>query len=175
LEQSALIEIPTGKGLMILSQLDLGDKLGSSVVAQQLLSNLVSYASTYKQEFRPVALVASSPDLIKAADAAGLQYSTTGDALAAISDPKIKLAIVSATPANLKQLAGNMAKVNAFMQRGGYIVWHGLTPEGLADYNKLVGANHMIRPMRRERVQFSTPRNPLVAGLTLGDVVMLSG
>ncbi|HEX8833843.1 MAG TPA: hypothetical protein VF719_06565, partial [Abditibacteriaceae bacterium] len=147
LEQSALIEIPTGKGLMILSQLDLGDKLGSSAVAQQLLSNMVGYASTYKQEFRQVALVASGPDLAKAADAAGLQYSTSADALAAISDPKIKLALISATPANLGQLAGNMAKVNAFMQRGGYIVWHGLTPEGLEDYNKLVGVNHMIRPM----------------------------
>jgi beta-galactosidase len=136
LEQSALIEIPTGKGLMLLSQLDMGDKLGSSAVAQQLMSNLLSYASTYKQEFRPVALVASgSTQLTKAADAAGLQYSNAGDALAAISDPKIKLAVISATPANLKQLAGNMAKVNAFMQRGGYIVWHGLTPEGLADYN----------------------------------------
>jgi beta-galactosidase len=176
LEQSALIEIPTGKGLMLLSQLDMGDKLSSSVVAQQLMSNLLSYASTYKQEFRPVALVANgSTQLVKAVDAAGLQYSNASDALSAISDPKIKLALISATPANLKQLAGNMAKVSAFMQRGGYIVWHGLTPEGLEDYNKLVGANHMIRPMRRERVQFSSPRNPLTAGLTLGDVVMLSG
>ena len=175
LEQSALIEIPTGKGLMILSQLDLGDKLGSSAVAQQLLANLLGYASSYKQEFRSVALVASSPDLTKAADAAGLQYSTSTDALAAISDAKIKLALISATPANLKQLAANLPKVNAFMQRGGYIVWHGLTPEGLEDYNKIVGANHMIRSMRRERVQFSSPRSPLMAGLTLGDVVMLSG
>jgi hypothetical protein len=33
----------------------------------------------------------------------------------------------------------------------------------------------MIRPMRRERVQFSSPRSPSGAGLTLGDVVMLSG
>jgi beta-galactosidase len=33
----------------------------------------------------------------------------------------------------------------------------------------------MIRPMRRERIGFSAPRNPLTSGLTLGDVVMLSG
>jgi len=176
LMQSALIEVPTGKGLMLLSQLDMGDKLLTSAVAQQLLSNLLAYGSSYKQEFRPAALVASgATGLVKAADAAGLQYSRTGDALAAISDPKISLALVEATPGNLKQLAGNMAKVNAFTQRGGYIVFHGLTPEGLADYNTIVGADHMIRAMRRERVQFSSPRNPLTAGLTLGEVVMLSG
>jgi beta-galactosidase len=68
-----------------------------------------------------------------------------------------------------------MPKVNAFMQSGGYIVWHGLTPSGLGDYNKIVGFNHMIRAMRRERVSLSTPRNSLTSGLTLGDVVMLSG
>jgi beta-galactosidase len=33
----------------------------------------------------------------------------------------------------------------------------------------------MIRPFRRERVLLSTPRHPLTAGLTLGDVVLYSG
>ena len=176
LEQTALVEVPTGRGVMILSQLELGENLASNAVAQQLMANLLRYASTYKQEFRPVALVASgNAPLVKAADAAGLEYSKSGDVLAAISNPQIKLALVEATPANLKTLAANMTKVNVFMARGGYIVFNGLTPAGLADYNKVVGANHMIRAMRRERVQFSSPRNPLTAGLTLGDVVMLSG
>jgi beta-galactosidase len=176
LEQSALIEVPTGRGLMLLSQLDLGSKLGTNAVAQQLMGNLLSYAASYKQEFRPVALVSGGEaQLTKAADAVGLQYSAAGDPIAAISDPKIKLAVIHASPANLQVLAGSAAKVNAFTARGGYIVFHGLTPEGLDSYNKLVGFDHMIRPMRRERVQFSAPRNPLTAGLTLGDVVMLSG
>jgi beta-galactosidase len=61
------------------------------------------------------------------------------------------------------------------MQSGGYIVFNGLTPEGLESYNKIVGFDHMIPPFRRERVAFPTPRNPLTSGLTLGDVVMLSG
>jgi beta-galactosidase len=75
----------------------------------------------------------------------------------------------------LQQLVGNEARVNAFMQGGGYIVFNGLTPEGLDHYNKIVGFDHMIRPFRRERVTLPTPRNPLTSGLTLGDVVMLSG
>ena len=176
LSQTALVEIPTGRGVMILSQLDLGEKVASNAVAQQVMSNLLAYASTYKQELRPVALVASgATPLVKAADAAGLEYSKSGDVLAAISDAKIKLALVEATPANLKKLAANMTAVNAFMARGGYIVFNGLTPEGLEDYNKVVGVNHMLRAMRRERIQLAAPRNNLTAGLTLGDIVMLSG
>ena len=51
----------------------------------------------------------------------------------------------------------------------------GLTPEGLADYNRIVGVEHVIRPFTRERVTFPLVRNPLTAGLTVGDIVMLSG
>lgn len=176
LAQSALVEVPTGKGLMILSQLDIGDNLQSNVVAQQLLSNLLVYAASYKQEFRPVALVASgNAQLSKVADAIGLTFDPNDDPLAAIGDPKIKLAIVTASPANLKILAANTVKINAFTARGGYLVFHGLTPEGLGDYNKIVGFDHMIRPMQRERVSFPPVKDPLMAGLTLGDVVLLSG
>ncbi len=176
LAQTALVEVPTGKGVMLLSQLLVGEKLGNNAVAQQLMSNLLAYGATYKQVFRAVSLVSSGDaQLTKAADAIGLQYSNANDALTAISNPATKLAIIEATPANLQQLSANMTKLNAFMQSGGYVVFHGLSAAGLDDYNKIVGFNHMIRPMRRERVQLSTPRNPLSAGLTLGDVVMLSG
>ncbi len=176
LEQSALIEVPTGRGLMLLSQLDLGDKLKSNAVAQQVLNNLLGYAAVYKQEFRPVTLVSGGEaQLVKAAAAIGLQYSENTDPLASISDAKIKLAVIEATPANLKALSGDMAKVNAFTARGGFIVFHGLTPEGLGDYNKIVGFDHMIRKMQRERILFSPVKDPLMAGLTLGDVVLLSG
>ncbi len=86
-----------------------------------------------------------------------------------------KIAIVSATPAHLKQLAGNPAALEAFWQRGGTLVLCGLTPEGLADFNRIVGVEHVIRPFKRERVTFPPVRNPLTAGLTVGDIVMLSG
>jgi beta-galactosidase len=174
LSQSALVEVTVGSGLMLLSQLQIGEKLGSNIVARQLLQNLLSYAASYRQEFRPVAVASDNAQLLKAVDAIGLQYQKT-DALVALGNQNIKLLLVSATPQALKNLVANQQKVNAFMARGGYIVFHGLTPEGLADYNKLVGFDHMIRPFKRERVTFPNVRSPLTAGLTLGDIVMLSG
>ena len=53
------------------------------------------------------------------------------------------------------------------------MVW-GLTPPALADFNKLVGFDHLIRPFRTERVTLAVPRDPLAAGLSLRDVALES-
>lgn len=175
LEYSALVEIPVGKGVMYLSQLDMGAKLGGNAVAQQLLRNLIRAGLDYRLEFAEVATVITDPQLGKAVGAIGLQYSESAEPLAAVRDAKKKIAIVSATPAHLKQLAGDPTALQAFWQRGGTLMLCGLTPEGLADFNRIVGVDHVIRPFKRERVTFPPLRNPLTAGLTAGDVVMLSG
>ena len=175
LGQTALVEIPTGKGLMLLSQLRMGDRLSSNAVAQQVLLNLISCALSYKQEFAAVAACVQDESFGKVLDAIGLQYTKVADPLAAISDPARKIAVISATPAHLATLAGAMPKVEAFWAKGGTLVLQGLTPEGLASYNTIVGVEHVIRPFIRERVQFPAIRSPLTAGLSSGDIVMLSG
>jgi len=175
LEYSALVEVPVGQGVMYLCQLDMGNKLAVNPVARQLLFNLIHCGAAYKLEHAEVAAVISDGQLRKAVDAIGLQYAGAADALAAIQDAGRKIALVSATPANLKLLAGNQGALDSFWQRGGALFLCGLTPEGLADYNRIVGVNHVIRPFTRERVTFPAARNPLTAGLTTGDIVMLSG
>ncbi len=175
LQNTAVVEVPAGKGLLILCQLEIGKKLATNPVARQLLANLIAYGSTYKQEFREVAAVIDDPELGKALDAIGLRYSRESDPVKAVSRSDVKLAIVSATPSNLKALAAEIDQVNSFTRGGGYLLFHGLTPEGLADYNKVVGVEHLIRPFRRERVTFPVVKNPLTAGLTIGDIVLSSG
>ncbi len=174
LQNSALVEVPAGKGLLLLSQLCIGEKLADNVVAQHLLENLIGYGATYKQTFRPaVAFVKDSPLLAKTIDSIGVQSAKVDDVLAALSTPGA-IAIISATPANLKTLADNLPKVQEFTKGGGWIVFNGLTPEGIESYNKIVGFDHMIRPFKRERVIFPPLRSPLTAGITTGDVAMYS-
>ncbi len=176
LKNSALVEVPVGDGLLLLSQLEIGAKLATNAVAQTLLLNLLDYAAGYQLEFRPVvAAVASDPLLAKTLDAIGLDHTQAADALAALATPGARIAVVHASPANLKQLADNSAQTQAFLAAGGFIVLNGLTPDGLADYNRLVGFDHLIRPFGRERVALGNPRHPLTAGLTTGDVVFRSG
>ena len=105
-------------------------------------------------------------------DSINLQYTAAPDPLEAMA--KGKIAIVSATPENLKLLAGHADRMKAFHEAGGWLVLHGLAPEGLADYNRIVGFDHMIRPFRRERVTTAVPRSPLMSGVSLADVALYS-
>lgn len=176
LQNSALAEVPIGSGLIMPCQMLIGEKLAESAVARRLLCNMLDYAAAYKQEFRPTAVVdAPEGRLAKVANQIGLQCTRVADPLAALASPEVKLAVIDATPANLKALADNPAKVEAFTKGGGYLVFNGLAPEGLADFSRLVGFEHIIRPFSREKVQFNAPRHPLTSGLTSGDIVMLSG
>lgn len=173
LKSTALAEVPVGDGLILVSQLVIGEKIGESVVARQLLNNLLAYAATYTRTFRPVtATVAAGSPFAKALDQAGLQYRPATDPLSTLSAGKI--AVVEATPANLKTLSANLPKVRAFTRSGGTLFLHGLTPEGLTDYNKLVGYDHLIRPFRRERVAFPAVKDPLTAGIPISDIALYS-
>jgi beta-galactosidase len=168
---SALLTIPVGEGVITLSQLVVGDKLATNAVAQTLLANALDFSAGYKLEFQKT-VAAADPALSKVLDGISLQYAKVADPLAALAAGKI--AIISATPVNLKVLADNLEKVKAFNEAGGWLVLHGLTPDGLADFNKLVGYDHMIRPFQRERVTLATPRNRWLAGVSLSDVALSS-
>jgi beta-galactosidase len=175
LAHSALVEVPVGKGVLYLCQLDLGRKLATNPVARQLLLNLVRHGSAYQLEFAGAASAITDEQLGKAVEAIGLQHTKAANALAALQDARQKIALVSADPAQLHSLAENLPALQSFWQRGGTLVLCGLTPEGLADYNRIVGVNHSLRPFKRERVTFPALRHPLTAGLTTGDIVLLSG
>ncbi|MBP7935501.1 MAG: hypothetical protein KA354_12720 [Phycisphaerae bacterium] len=174
LANSGLVEVPAGKGLLLLSQIVIGEKLADNIVAQTLLENLLAYGAAYKQVFHPVAaVVGEGTQLARALDAMGLQYTRTADPLAALTTPG-GVAVIDASPANLKALADNLAAVEQLTGSGGFIIFNGLGPEGLDSYNRIVGFEHMIRPFKRERVVFPAVRDPLTSGLTTGDVALYS-
>jgi beta-galactosidase len=171
LTNSALSVVRLGKGVLVLSQLLVEEKLAVNAVPQQLLANMLSYAADYRLEFDPVATCVE-PGLAKVLDEAGLQHSTAADPVGALSGAKV--AVVSATPANLAALAAAAPEVERFTSAGGHLVLHGLTQEGLADFDRLVGVQHLLRPFRRERVALAALRDPLLAGVTQGDVALYS-
>ncbi len=175
LRHTALVEIPVAKGLMLLCQLSAGENLETNPVARQLLLNLLGAAATYRQEFHPVTVVVNPDSQLKAAlDATGLKCKAATGVLEALAAGAPAIAVVEATPARLKLLADNRAKVEAFTAGGGALMLCGVAPDGLADYNRIVGFDHMMRPGRRERVTLPPVRDSLTAGLTAGDIVLES-
>ncbi|QJW98863.1 glycoside hydrolase family 2 TIM barrel-domain containing protein [Frigoriglobus tundricola] len=173
LRNAALVEVPTGKGVMLLSQLLIGEQVEGNAAARQLLWNLIDYAARYEQVIRPATtVVGGAPLLAQTLEMTGLKSAPATDPLAALTPGGV--VVLHASPANLKVLAENPAKVEAFTKSGGWLVLNGLTPEGLASYNKLVGWDHVIRPFKRERVTLPPVRRPVAAGVTGGDVTMYS-
>ena len=58
LQDTALAQMPVGKGLLLLSQLNVESSLATSAVAQKLLLNLVAFAAAYHPVVRPVVVAA---------------------------------------------------------------------------------------------------------------------
>jgi hypothetical protein len=174
LKLSLLAEIPAVDGLILAVQAKVGESLSTSAVARRLAANLILYADTYQRRQRPVAAsVAGDPLLAQALNEIGVKKSVTDSPLTAIASP-LSVAVVAATPANLKTLASRLDLVRKFTEGGGRLVLHGLTPEGLSDYSRIVGVDHLIRPFGREKVSLAVPRDPLASGISLGDVALLS-
>jgi hypothetical protein len=175
LDDSALVQMQAGDGILLISQLLIGEKIKTNPVAQHLLLNLIDYADKYKLKLVDTYVVADdNPPLMKAIDATGLKYSKAADPLAAISKPGT-IAIINASPANLKTLATNLPKVKEFTNGGGWIIFNNLTPDGIADFDTIVGVNHIIRPFGREKISWPAVRSPLTAGMSPGDVVLGNG
>jgi hypothetical protein len=171
LVNSALAVERVGKGVLVLSQLLVEEKIALNAVPQQLLTNMLDFAAGYRLEFDPVSACVDPP-LAAILDQIGLQRTSAQGPLAALSGARI--AVVTANPANLAALAAAAPDVERFTAGGGHLILHGLAQEGLADFNRLVGVQHLLRPFRRERVSLARLRDPLLAGITQGDVALYS-
>ena len=144
---SAISECQVNDGLMLLCQMVVGEKLATNPVARKLFDNMLAYCVDYVpiRKTTAVALDEASPAAKLLTDS-GLKYDKTSDVLSSISDGKHDILVCEATPTALKALAGSPESVNAFTGRGGWLMLWGLTPEGLADFNRIVGVEHLIRP-----------------------------
>jgi len=100
--------------------------------------------------------------------------TTPAGTVAATLDSRC-VAVIDATPVNLKALAAAQAKVKAFTDAGGWIMLWGVTPDGLADFNKLVGQNHIMRKFTMEEVDIPIIPDPMLDGVARTDVFMETG
>ncbi len=169
---SALVEVPVGDGLLLLSQLAIGDK-PADPVARRMTANLIRYALDYKPNARLTgALLPENDPRRKLLADSGLQVTPVDDLAEALE--KFDIVVLDATPKVLNQLVGMPEQVKKFTEAGRWLMLWSVTPEGLADFNKLVGFDHAIRPFQRERVRFPLDRDPLVAGLARTAVALES-
>jgi beta-galactosidase len=172
---SAIAECPVNDGLLLLCQMVVGEKLAFDPVAQRLFDNMLDYSANYVPQRRATAVVmAEGSPAMKLLRETGLKFDPAADVLSAVSGGKHQVVIFDATPAALESLAGNLDKVRAFTEKGGWLMAWGLTPDGLAGFNKLVGVQHVLRPFELEFVTLPALRDPLLSGLSVRDVALES-
>jgi len=112
--------------------------------------------------------------------------------VAALEGKRGTMAVIDASPKNLKALVAARDKLKAYTDSGKWLMLWGLTPQGLDDFNRLVGVKHMIRPFTAEEVDLPAPDavlgkkldplfivdmtgDPMLRGITREDIYMESG
>jgi len=175
LEQSVLVEAPAGKGVLVLCQLRVGAKLGEDPAADVLLRNLIEHYADHRPATGVAAVYAPrSPRLLEALARIGVSTAKVASVSAALDAEKYRAAVIGADRQALQALVEAGDRAAAFQQAGGWIVLNGLTPDGMAAFNRLVGREHLIRPFRMERVTLERPDHPLAATLGNRDLTMYS-
>jgi len=176
LQFSPLLEVGCGKGAITLCQLRVGAKLGVDPAAGVLFRNLLEQYDQHKPADGVAAVYApGNPRLLNKVLETGLLVEPTSSLEAAIDARRYRVAVVEASPQNLAALQAMKEKALAFQRSGGWVMLCGLTPEGLPTFNQLVGANHILRPFRVERVTLADSHSPLAATLGNRDVALFSG
>lgn len=174
LAYSAIAQCPANDGLLLLCQMAVGDKLASDPVAQRLFDNLLAYAAAYQPVRNRTAVALKDGPALDLLRGSGLEFDAVAGPLEAIRGETHRIVIFQATPAALRELADNPEPVRAYASRGGWLIAWGLTPEGLADFNRLVGIEHLLRPFELEHVTLASMRDPILSGVSVRDVAMES-
>ncbi len=175
LELSPLVEVPCGRGVIVLCQLRVGAKLGIDPAADVLLRNLIDVYGSYRPARGVAAVYAPQNALLGEKIAQCGVLAENVESLDAALDPaRFKATIVDATPENLQALAGMKQRADGFQQAGCWIVLANVGPDDMAAFNRLVGGEFILRPFRMEKVTLNHNEYRLAATLSDADVALLS-
>jgi len=105
----------------------------------------------------------------------GLLSRSVASVSAALSATGSGVVVVDGTVENLKALIEARDRLAEFTGAGGWVMIWGVTPDSLADFNKLVGVEHLIRPFEMEEVELPLRADPLLKGINRREVFMETG
>jgi beta-galactosidase len=175
LDRSPLVEVPCGKGVIVICQLRAAAKLGIDPAADILVRNLVRIYGAYAPASGRLALV--SPGNARLTDkvrATGVLCEPAADLAAALDPARYRAVVIDATDAAMADLVKQAGRASAFRKAGGWIVLNGLGPGGMDAFNRFVGGAYSLRPFRLERVTMRDTGHQLAATLGTRDVALYS-
>ena len=148
---TTLFELPVVNGMVTATQMKIGQRIAIEPAAQILLSNMLKNANSYSPPSNTVAVLSSeSTSLINMINTTKVKYVKVPSVASALNVTTTKIFIVQATSENLSELIRLKSLYSAYTNAGGWVILWGLSPEGIANFNTLMGTQHIIRPFRRE-------------------------
>jgi len=173
LNNTPLLELPSGAGVFLLSQLDLVSKAGRAPVADEMLKRLVTYAMDFQPQKprRGVILSQAGSPMVKTLrDRLGIILDVA-DASEAETLKAADVLIVDGTdPDTPTRVTAAQEMLKAALASGKTVLWHRLTPEQAELASALVGKPVTVTPHGEgNRFTQVEPKPALLDGLSTFD------
>jgi len=140
LNHAPLIEFPRGRGTIVLCQLKLIEKFRAEPVAARLLENALRYLCEFGAETRPVGVLSAEAGCKSYLRGLHLNFEDLTERWPEANWQPGQILLVDR---DVSPLLAQRAKVEAFVEQGGKIVLHDLTPEQLDDLKPLLNAGNL--------------------------------
>jgi len=127
-----LLEVRDGKGRYFLSQFLIGEKLDTEPMAQEMLATLLRWGAALRRDATaPVALavVQDKLPIADSLDEIGARFADVSGRLAAADLPPSAVLLVEA---NAPESARSVAALREFVEKGGTLIAHAGTRDGIA-------------------------------------------
>jgi glycosyl hydrolase family 2 len=161
-----MMEIPVGQGSYLLSQMLIGEKLGTEPTADRLLDNMLTWAAGRAGKAPGKTVVVDAADkLVGMLHGMGLVFELQ-DAPDEMMLEDAQVVIIPGNGKSATWLAENKDAVRDFCGAGGWVMVTDLDRKGLASFNKVVEFEHRIRKCRQEGIKIVERTDPLLLGLS---------
>ncbi len=132
LNNTPLVELPSGAGVFVLSQLDLSSKASKAPMAEEMLKRLVKYGLEYEPQKAKRGVIISSKEsaaTVMLRDRLGLILDLVGDVTTeALTEADV--VVMDGTDAGaIERVKAGAGVLKAAVEGGKTLLWHRLTPE----------------------------------------------
>lgn len=129
-----LCEIMDGNGKYILSQLEIGGKLGKEPLAQVMLENVMKYAAVGAAPAGTLAVVQDKLPIKEALNEIDVRFTDISGRLGRSDLTNFSVLIADTDGAEVKR---DQARIREYVESGGKVILHGGTRDGFAGIQKL--------------------------------------
>jgi hypothetical protein len=166
LAHAPLLELPRGRGTILLCQMRLVEKCATEPTARRLWQNCLDYLAAYGTSLRPLAALGLPQESLAALEAMGYLAQPLTE-LPPPAEAGRYAAVLTGGPCTA--VAANLPATRAFLEAGGTLYCHKPAPEVAARLVELGGAKLTVQP-NGSPVRRVDPTDRLTRSLTREDL-----